>query len=393
MKILISEAQYNSLLVENSFELSEGGRGHYENRKKRIQETLNVIFEYGGPKNLTQTFGDSIPKMWNPTTTTLEKFKKPDSKMALGDSYVVGKFVLGDDEYNSILDNLKFLEKNYQKFLKNNPEDKFVLRIYEYNLNPKTTKGRQSNFERIDFISDEVKEATLKFFERSDSVNLFTANKPEDEEVEKPSVGDCIIVLLQFGDLDTLINDRTRDQSTKFSEFKIIGFPEFKKEIERIEKSEEEKEIKNIKISPQFTKDNLEPKEKVKSNQPPRTIEGFFKLLPDELESEVKDAYNLLKNARESSKEIQDRYKNLGKFGSDDMKSEISGLGISMLKEKIKGIMSNNISNKFMELFNDLFDPKIIRTSVKEGFVYVNTEFGMLKLTEDQFESISYLLL
>lgn len=390
MKILISEAQYNRILVENSFDLTEGGRGHYETRKKRIQETLNVVFEYGGPKNLMQTFGDSIPRIWNPSTTPLEKFVKPDSRMALGDSYIVGKFTLGDDEYNSILDNLKFLEKNYEKFLKHNSEDKFVLRMYEYNLNPGASKEQQSNFNRIDFINDDVKESLLKFFNKSESVNLFTSNQPENEETEKPSVGDCIIVLLQFGDLDTLINDRTRDQSSKFSEFKIIGFSEFKKDIERIDKEEE---IKNIKISPQFAKDNLEPKEKVKTIQPPRTIEGFFKLLPDELENEVKDVYDMLKNARESSKEIQDRYKNLGKFGSEDMKSEISGLGIAMLKEKIKRIMSTNVSSRFMESFNDLFDPKLVRSTIKEGFVYVNTEFGVLKLTEEQFESIGYLLL
>ena len=389
MKILISEAQYNRILVENSFDLTEGGRGHYETRKKRIQETLDVVFEYGGPKNLMQTFGDSIPRIWNPSTTPLQKFVKPDSRMALGDSYVVGKFKLGDDEYNSILDNLKFLEKNYEKFLKNKSEDKFVIRVYEYNLNPTTSK-KQSNFDRIDFVNDYVKESLLKFYDKSSSIELFIANKPEDEEKEKPSVGDCIIVLLQFGDLDTLINDRSRDQSTKFSDFKVIGFSEFKKEIEKIDKDEE---IKNIKISPQFSKDNVEPKEKVKTIQPPRTIEGFFKLLPNELENEVKDVYDMLKNAREASREIQDRYRNLGKFGTDDMKSEISGLGIAMLKEKIKGIMSNNISSKFMESFNNLFDPKLIRPTIKEGFVYVNTEFGMLKLTEEQYESINYLLL
>jgi hypothetical protein len=389
MKILISEAQYNRILVENSFELTEGGRGHYENRKKRIQETLNVIFEYGGPKNLLKTFGDSVPRLWNPSTTPLEKFVKPDSKMALGDSYVVGKFTLGDDEYNSILDRLGFLENNYEKFLKHNSEDKFVLRIYEYNLNPTTSKGQQSNFNRIDFSNDEVKESLPLFFKKSDSVNLFIANEPKDEDKEKPSVGDSIIVLLQFDDLDTLINDRTRDQAVKFSEFKIMGFSEFKKEIEKIEKLEKEEEMKNIKMSPQFAKDNLEPKTKVKSNPPPRTIEGFFRLLPNELENEVKDMYNLLLNARESSKEIVARYKEMGKFPSEEMKSEIGGLGIAMLKEKIKGIMSNNISSKFMDSFNDLFDPKPL---VREGYVYLNTEFGMLKLTEEQLESISYLL-
>ena len=42
----------------------------------------------------------------------------------------------------------------------------------------------------------------------------------------------------------------------------------------------------------------------------------------------------------------------------------------------------------FMDSFNDLFDPKLVR----EGFVYINTEFGVLKLTEEQLESISYLL-
>ena len=43
----------------------------------------------------------------------------------------------------------------------------------------------------------------------------------------------------------------------------------------------------------------------------------------------------------------------------------------------------------FMDSFNDMFDPKPL---IREGFVYFNTEFGMLKLTEEQLESISYLL-
>jgi hypothetical protein len=71
------------------------------------------------------------------------------------------------------------------------------------------------------------------------------------------------------------------------------------------------------------------------------------------------------------------------------MKSEIAGLGIVMLKGKIKDIMSNNISSRFMESFNNLFDPKPI---VREGFIYLNTEFGVMKLTEEQLETISYLL-
>jgi len=386
MKILISEAQYNRILIENSFELTEGGRGHYEERKKRIQETLDVVFEYGGPKNLIQTFGDSIPKLWNPKTTTLEKFVKPSSKMALGDSYVVGKFKVGDDEYKSILDKLEFLEKNFKKFLKYKSEDKFIIRIYEYNLNPTTTKGQQSNFDRIEFSNEDVKEFLPTFFKKSDTVNLFIANKPKEDDKDGPSVGDSIIVLLQFDDLDTIINDRSRDQSTKFSDFKIMGFAEFKKEVEKIDKEEEEK---SIVISPKFNSDSLEPKVRERAKVAPRTLEGFFKLLPGELESEVKDVYNILSKARESHREIVARYKELGKFGSDDMKSEIAGLGISTYKEKIKSIMSNNISSKFMESFVELFDPKPL---VREGFVYVNTDFGMLKLTEGQLESISYLL-
>lgn len=385
MKILISEAQYNRILIENSFELTEGGRGHYEDRKKRIQETLDVVFEYGGPKNLIQTFGDSIPKLWNPDTTTLEKFVKPSSKMALGDSYVVGKFKVGDDEYKSILDRLEFLEKNFKKFLNHKSEDKFIIRIYEYNLNPSTTKGQQSNFDRIEFSNENVKEFLPTFFKKSDTVNLFIANKPKEDDKDGPSVGDSIIVLLQFDDLDTIINDRSRDQLTKFTDFKIMGFSEFKKEVEKINKEEE----KSIIISPQFRSDSLEPKVRERAKVAPRTIEGFFKLLPGELESEVKDVYNILSKARESHREIIARYKELGKFGSDDMKSEIAGLGISMYKEKIKSIMSNNISSKFMESFVELFDPKPL---VREGFVYVNTDFGMLKLTEGQLESISYLL-
>jgi hypothetical protein len=393
MKILISEAQYNRILIENSFELTEGGRGHYEDRKKRIQETLDVVFEYGGPKNLIQTFGDSIPKLWNPDTTTLEKFVKPSSKMALGDSYVVGKFKVGDDEYKSILDRLEFLEKNFKKFLNHKSEDKFIIRIYEYNLNPSTTKGQQSNFDRIEFSNENVKEFLPTFFKKSDSVNLFIANKPKVGDKDGPSVGDSIIVLLQFDDLDTIINDRSRDQPTKFSDFKIMGFTEFKKEVEKIEKEEEEKrreeEERSMVVSPQFRSDSLEPKVRERAKVAPRTLEGFFKLLPGELESEVKDVYNILSKARESHREIVARYKELGKFGSDDMKSEIAGLGISMYKEKIKSIMSNNISSKFMESFVELFDPKPL---VREGFVYVNTEFGVLKLTEGQLESISYLL-
>jgi hypothetical protein len=206
-------------------------------------------------------------------------------------------------------------------------------------------------------------------------------------------VGDSIIVLLQFDDLDTLINDRRRDQLTKFSDFKIMGFTEFKKEIEKIDKEEEEKrreeEERSMVVSPQFRSGSLEPKVRERAKVAPRTLEGFFKLLPGELESEVKDVYNILSKARESHREIVARYKELDKFGSDDMKSEIAGLGISMYKEKIKSIMSNNISSKFMESFVELFDPKPL---VREGFVYVNTDFGMLKLTEGQLESISYLL-
>ena len=389
MKILISEAQYNRILLEGSFELTEGNRRHYEDRKKRIQETLDVVFEYGGPKNLVQTFGNSTPKLWNPKTSTLTKFVKPNYKMALGDSYVVGKFKLGDDEYKSILDRLEFLENNFKKFLKHNSEDRFILRIYEYNLNPSTSKGQQSNFDRIEFSNNEVKEYLPIFFKKSDSVNLFIANKPKEDDEDGPSVGDCIIVIIQFNDLDTLINDRTRDQSTKFSDFKIMGFSEFKKEIEKIEKLEKEDEIKNIKLSPIFSKDNLEPKIKVKSNPIPRTIEGFFKLLPGELENEIKGAYNLLLNARELSKEIIARYKEMGKYPSDEMKSEIAELGIVALKGKIKAIMSNNVSSKFINPFIDLFDQKPL---MREGFVYLNTEFGVLKLTEEQLKSISYLL-
>ena len=80
-----------------------------------------------------------------------------------------------------------------------------------------------------------------------------------------------------------------RDQLTKFSDFKIMGFTEFKKEVEKINKEEE----KSIIISPQFRSDSLEPKVRERAKVAPRTIEGFFKLLPGELESEVKDVYNI----------------------------------------------------------------------------------------------------
>ena len=119
MKILISESQYNRILLEDALELTERISDHYEDRKKRIQESLNVVFEYGGPKNLIQTFGDSIPRLWNPSTNSLEKFVKPDKNMALGDSYIVGKFALGEEEYNSILKKLEFLENNHEKFFEN----------------------------------------------------------------------------------------------------------------------------------------------------------------------------------------------------------------------------------------------------------------------------------
>jgi hypothetical protein len=195
---------------------------------------------------------------------------------------------------------------------------------------------------------------------------------------------------MKNGTLVTIINDRSRDQSTKFGDdYKIIQFSDFKNRMEEIEVEEKEEELRKIKLSPKHISSIIEPKTKVKSIQPPRTIDGFFRLLPTELENEVKDVYNLLLQARESTKEISDRYRRLGKFASDDMKSEIAGLGIAMLKEKIKGMMSNNISSKFMDSFNDMFDPKPL---IREGFVYFNTEFGMLKLTEEQLESISYLL-
>jgi len=396
MKILISEYQYSRILFEDELELTERISDHYEERKKRIQETLNVVFEYGGPKNLMQTFGDSVPKIWNPSITTLEKFVKPDKNMALGDSYIVGEFALGDEEHKSILQKLEFLENNYKKLFDNTEEKLFVLRVHEYNLNPTTVKGQKSNFNRINFISDSVENSIPVFFEKSKNVNLFISDVND-----KPSVGDSIIVIMKNGTLVTLINDRTRDQSIKFGDdYKIMEFSEFKNRIEEIEreekeeeirkiKSAEEDELKKIKISPQFIKSVSEPKTKVKSNPPPRTIEGFFKLLPNELENEVKDTYNLLLQARESNVEIVNRYKEMGKFPSDEMKSEIAGLGIAMLKEKIKRMMFNNISSKFMDSFNDLFDPKPL---IREGYVYINTEFGRIKLREEQLESISYLL-
>lgn len=385
MKILISESQYNRILLEDALELTERISDHYESRKKRIQESLNVVFEYGGPKNLIQTFGDSIPRLWNPSTNSLEKFVKPDKNMALGDSYIVGKFALGEEEYNSILKKLEFLENNHEKFFENTDDKLFVLRVHEYNLNPTTVKGQKSNFNRINFVNDEVKNSLPLFFNKADNVNLFISDISNE-----PSVGDSIIVIMKNGTLVTIINDRSRDQSTKFGDdYKIMEFSDFKNRMEEIEMEEKEEELKKIKLSPKHISSITEPKTKVKSIQPPRTIDGFFRLLPTELENEVKDVYNLLLNARESSKEIVARYKEMGKYPSDEMKQEIGGLGIAMLKEKIKGMMSNNISNKFMDSFSDLFDPKPL---VREGYVYINTEFGKLKLTEDQLESISYLL-
>ena len=385
MKILISESQYNRILLEDALELTERISDHYESRKKRIQESLNVVFEYGGPKNLIQTFGDSIPRLWNPSTNSLEKFVKPDKNMALGDSYIVGKFALGEEEYNSILKKLEFLENNHEKFFENTDDKLFVLRVHEYNLNPTTVKGQKSNFNRINFVNDEVKNSLPLFFNKADNVNLFISDISNE-----PSVGDSIIVIMKNGTLVTIINDRSRDQSTKFGDdYKIMEFSDFKNRMEEIEMEEKEEELKKIKLSPKHISSITEPKTKVKSIQPPRTIDGFFRLLPTELENEVKDVYNLLLNARESSKEIVARYKEMGKYPSDEMKQEIGGLGIAMLKEKIKGMMSNNISSKFMDSFNDMFDPKPL---VREGYVYINTEFGKLKLTEDQLESISYLL-
>ena len=385
MKILISESQYNRILLEDALELTERISDHYEDRKKRIQESLNVVFEYGGPKNLIQTFGDSIPRLWNPSTNSLEKFVKPDKNMALGDSYIVGKFALGEEEYNSILKKLEFLENNHEKFFENTDDKLFVLRVHEYNLNPTTVKGQKSNFNRINFVNDEVKNSLPLFFNKADNVNLFISDISN-----QPSVGDSIIVIMKNGTLVTIINDRSRDQSTKFGDdYKIMEFSDFKNRMEEIEMEEKEEELKKIKLSPKHISSITEPKTKVKSIQPPRTIDGFFRLLPTELENEVKDVYNLLLNARESSKEIVARYKEMGKYPSDEMKQEIGGLGIAMLKEKIKGMMSNNISSKFMDSFNDMFDPKPL---IREGFIYFNTEFGMLKLTEEQLESISYLL-
>ena len=394
MKILISESQYNRVLFENSLDLSEGGRQHYEERKERIQETLNVIFEYSGPGNLINVYGkDSIPKIFNPRTTTLDKFVKPNEKMRFGDAYVVGKFTLSDDEYFGILEKLEFLEENFEKFLSKNPEQSFILTVHEYNLNPPTSNTQQSNFSRINFVDPELEKQIGVFFKKSKRGGLFIAN-----EGDSPSVGDNIMVMIQHGDLDTLINDRERDLDDKFKNYVKISFKEFKKGVDKIKEDEEAEERKKTEFAARINNiknEKPEPEPKKKSIRKPKDITGYFKLLDDGIEKEVFYLYDVFKNVQQEKEVILNKYKDTPKYNSKEMADEIVSLGIPSLRNKIKSTVSSNLDGKLGDSFIDMFDtehPKISKSGVNEDYFHVNTKMGVIRLTENQFKTISHLL-
>jgi hypothetical protein len=416
MKILISEEQHNRLLLENSFVLDEGGRKHYEERKERIQETLNVIFDYGGINNLIQTYGQSIPKLFNPKITTLKKFVKPVEKMALGESYVIGTYTLTDDEYFEILEKLDYLEENFKKVLSKNPGVDYVLNVHDYNINPSKNSKEISNFNRIDFVNPDLEKLIPALMNRSKKARVYIAN-----EGDSPSVGDGVMVMLKYGDLDTLINDRVKDQKTKFSDYRVITFNQFEKEVDKIKKQEEEEErLKadaeaeerakidaelNKKIEMEKRREDFEAKvHNLKNKKPeleepkkkfirkPNNIEGYFKLLDGGLKKEAIYLYDTFKNAQNEKESIVTKYKNIGKYPSPEMADEIKSLGIGSLRNKIKDVVSSNINYKLRDSFIDMFNTTHSIPTINEEFYYINTEIGVIKLTENQFKTISYLL-
>jgi len=416
MKILISEEQHNRLLLENSLVLDEGGRKHYEERKERIQETLNVIFDYGGIGNLIQTYGQSIPKLFNPKITTLKKFVKPVEKMALGESYVIGTYTLTDDEYFEILEKLDYLEENFKKVLSKNPGVDYVLNVHDYNINPSKNSKEISNFNRIDFVNPDLEKLIPALMNRSKKGRVYIAN-----EGDSPSVGDGVMVMLKYGDLDTLINDRVKDQEKKFSDYRVITFNQFEEEVDKIKKQEEEEErLKadaeaeerakidaelNKKIEMEKRRGDFEAKvHNLKNKKPeleepkkkfirkPNNIEGYFKLLDGGLKKEAIYLYDTFKNAQNEKESIVTKYKNIGKYPSPEMADEIKSLGIGSLRNKIKDVVSSNINYKLRDSFIDMFNTTHSIPTINEEFYYINTEIGVIKLTENQFKTISYLL-
>lgn len=416
MKILISEEQHNWLLLENSLVLDEGGRKHYEERKERIQETLNVIFDYGGIGNLQQTYGQSIPKIFNPKITTLEKFVKPVQKMAIGESYIIGTYTLTDDEYFEILEKLDYLEKNFKKVLSKTPGVDYVLNVHDYNINPTKSSKTTSNFNRIDFVNPVLEKLIPDLMNRSNNGRVYIANSGDS-----PSVGDGVMVMLKYGDLDTLINDRVKDQDKKFSDYTVITFDQFESKVEKIKNEEEEEERLKLdaeaeeksKIDAELNKKiemekrrgdymakvhNLKNKKpeleepKKKTIRKPKDLDGYFKLLNGQTEKDAIYLYNTFKNALYEKESIITKYMNIGKYGSQEMADEIKGLGVGSLRNKIKDMVSSNINYKLRDSFIDMFNTVHSTPTVNEEFYYINTEIGVIKLTENQFKTISYLL-
>lgn len=418
MKILISEEQHNWLLLENSLVLDEGGRKHYEERKERIQETLNVIFDYGGIGNLQQTYGQSIPKIFNPKITTLEKFVKPVQKMAIGESYIIGTYTLTDDEYFEILEKLDYLEKNFKKVLSKTPGVDYVLNVHDYNINPTKSSKTTSNFNRIDFVNPVLEKLIPDLMNRSNNGRVYIANSGDS-----PSVGDGVMVILKYGDLDTLINDRVKDQDKKFSDYTVITFNQFEGKVEKIKNEEEEEErLKsdaeaeekskidaelNKKIEMEKRRGDFEAKvhdlknkkpeleePKKKTIRKPKDLDGYFKLLNGQTEKDAIYLYDTFKNLQRERDFIIAKYKKIDKLRSPEFADEIKGLGIGSLRSKIKNIVSSNLDNKLRDMFNNLFDTthSSLVVSTNEGYYHINTDMGVIRLTENQFKTISYLL-
>jgi hypothetical protein len=78
-----------------------------------------------------------------------------------------------------------------------------------------------------------------------------------------------------------------------------------------------------------------------------------------------------------------------------EMADEIVSLGIPSLRNKIKSTVSSNLDGKLGDSFIDMFDtehPKISKSGVNEDYFHVNTKMGVIRLTENQFKTISHLL-